>query len=30
MVDWIEKHYKEKPTEDKVIEVAEEIKEKVK
>ncbi len=29
MIDWIEKHYKEKPTEDKVIEVAEEIKEQV-
>lgn len=30
MIDWIKKHYKENPTEDKIIEIAETIKEKVK
>ncbi len=30
MIDWISKHYKENPTEDKVIEIAEAIKEQVK
>lgn len=30
MLDWIEKHYKENPTEDEIIEIAEAIMEKVK
>lgn len=29
MVDWIEKHFKENPTEEEVIEIAEVIKEKI-
>ncbi len=30
MIDWIKKHHKENPTEDKIIEIAEAIKEQVK
>lgn len=30
MLDWIRKHYKENPTEDEIIEIAEAIMEKVK